>query len=146
VLGGPGLFISKHGERGLPLCKLLKKTSRFECTGEADQVFQELKRYLTSPPVLLAPRDEEELLCTLQVVSVVLVAEREERNQKTRVTESEAHPGVSATDPGGSTLDLGANALDPKITPEDASAGVRRVQHPVYFVSEVLRDAKEHYP
>jgi hypothetical protein len=50
-----GRFISKLGERGLRLFKLLKKTGRFEWTSEADQAFRVLKEYLSSLPVLVAP-------------------------------------------------------------------------------------------
>jgi hypothetical protein len=43
-----------------------------------------LKEYLSCPPVLMAPRDKEELLlyisATSQVVSAVLVVEREEED------------------------------------------------------------------
>ena len=41
-------FISKLGERALPFFKLMKKKGPFEWTPEADQAFQDLKRYLTS--------------------------------------------------------------------------------------------------
>ena len=51
-----GRFISKLGERALPFFKLMKKKGPFEWTPEANQVFQDLKRYLTSPPVMVAPR------------------------------------------------------------------------------------------
>lgn len=75
-----GRFISKLGERGLPLFKLLKKTSRFEWTEEAEQAFRGLKGYVSSPAVLVAPHDKEELLlytsAISQVVSTVLVVER----------------------------------------------------------------------
>ena len=57
-----GRFISKLGERGLPLFKLLKKTNHFDWTPEAEQAFQDLKKYLTSPPVLVAPSEGEPLL------------------------------------------------------------------------------------
>ena len=57
-----GCFISKLGERGLPLFKLLKKTGHFDWTPEAEQSFQDLKKYLTSPPVLVAPSEGEPLL------------------------------------------------------------------------------------
>ena len=73
-------FISKLGERGLPLFKLLKKTSRFDWIPEAEQAFRDLKKYLTSSPVLVAPSEGEPLLlyvsATPQVVSMVLVVER----------------------------------------------------------------------
>ena len=77
-----GRFISKLGERGFPLFKLLKKTGHFDSTPEAEQAFQDLKKYLTSPPVLVAPSEGEPLLLyvsvTPQVVSIVLVVERDE--------------------------------------------------------------------
>ena len=50
-----GRFISKLGERALPFFKLMKEKCPFEWTPEADRAFQDLKRYLTSPPVLVAP-------------------------------------------------------------------------------------------
>ena len=51
-----GRFISKMGERALPFFKLMKRKEPFEWTPEADAAFQDLKRYLTSPPVMVAPR------------------------------------------------------------------------------------------
>ena len=50
-----GHFISKLGERALPFFKLMKKKGPFEWTPEADRAFQDLKRYLTSPPVMVVP-------------------------------------------------------------------------------------------
>ena len=44
-----GHFISKMRERALPFFKLMKKKGPFEWTPKADLVFQDLKRYLTSP-------------------------------------------------------------------------------------------------
>ena len=49
---------------------------------EANQAFTQLKEYLTSPPVLTAPRENERLFlyiaATYHVVSMVFVVEREE--------------------------------------------------------------------
>ena len=74
-------FISRMGEKGLSLFKLLKKIEWFLWMPEAEVVFQDLKRYLSFPPVLTAPRLDEELLLyvatTPQVASAVLVIERE---------------------------------------------------------------------
>src|SRR6266540_2271686 len=79
-------FISRLGERGLPLFKLLKKADRFEWNQEAERVLEDLKEYLSSPPVLTAPLPEEPLLlyvaATPAVVSTVLVMERDREDSK----------------------------------------------------------------
>jgi hypothetical protein len=57
----------------------MKCTSKFEWTPEADKAFIKLKRYLTSSPIMVAPRTHEPLLlyiaATPRTASVVLVAE-----------------------------------------------------------------------
>jgi len=112
-----GRFISKLGERGLPLFKLIKKTGCFNWMEEAYQAFWELKKYLTSPLVLVAPRNEEELLlyisATPQVVSTVLVGEREETEDGAKVTLPGEHAGSTAPYPGAVTPDPGAVTSDP---------------------------------
>jgi hypothetical protein len=59
----------------------MKRTGKFEWTPEADKAFAELKRYLTSPPIMVAPTFCEPLLlyiaATLRTASAVLVAERD---------------------------------------------------------------------
>ena len=85
-----GRFISKLGERALPFFKLMKKKGPFEWTEEADEAFQDLKRYLTSPPVMVAPRPQELLVIYLAATpysaSAALVAVREERRTNVAVT------------------------------------------------------------
>ena len=75
-------FISRLGERGLPLYRLQKKTDRFTWTSEAQQALESLKSLLTKAPILVPPTDGEPLLlyvvATTQVVSAALVMEREE--------------------------------------------------------------------
>jgi hypothetical protein len=76
------IFISKLGERGLPLFKLLKNQETFVWTPEADQALAQLKDFLSKPPVLTAPRKGERLLLyvavTTHVVSTAIIVERQE--------------------------------------------------------------------
>ena len=81
-----GCFISKLGERALPFFKLMKKKGSFEWTPKADAAFQDMKRYLTSPPMTVAPRPLEPLMLYLAATphsaSVELVAVRKEHQSK----------------------------------------------------------------
>jgi hypothetical protein len=99
-------FISKLGEKGLPFFKLLKKADKFVWDDESQKALEALKESLMMSPVMTPPIPKETLLlyisATTNVVSTVLVAEREE---------GQAHP----------------------------------VQRPVYYVREVLADAKTRY-
>jgi hypothetical protein len=74
-------FIARSGEKALPFLKLMKHTGKFKWTPEADKAFAELKRYLTSPPIMVAPMFREPLLlyivATPRTASAVLVAERD---------------------------------------------------------------------
>src|SRR5438105_13223957 len=94
----------------MPFYKLLKKQDKFQWTLEAQQAFDELKKFLTNPPppVLVPSMPEEPLLlyiaATSHVVSTAIVVERQE----------EGH--------------------------------IQKVQHPVYFISEVLNESKTRYP
>jgi hypothetical protein len=73
-------FISRFGERGLPFFKLLKLHEKFQWTAEANQVLQDLKHHLQSPPILTAPQPGENLLlyitATTHVVSTEIMVER----------------------------------------------------------------------
>jgi hypothetical protein len=66
----------------------MKKSDHFTWTPEAQEALDSLKNMLKSPPILTAPTTEEPMLlyiyATTQVVSAVLVVEREEpgRSQK----------------------------------------------------------------
>jgi hypothetical protein len=102
-----GRFISKLGEKGLPFVKLLKKVDKFVWDNKAQKALEALKESLMTPPIMTPPVPKETLLlyisATTNVVSTVLVVEREEEGQ--------AYP----------------------------------VQRPVYYVREVLADAKTCY-
>jgi ribonuclease HI len=62
-----------------------KSDDKFEWTEEADVAFAQLKKVLSTPPVLVAPKEKEPLLiyiaATHQVVSTVLVVERSEEGK-----------------------------------------------------------------
>jgi hypothetical protein len=76
-------FISRLVERALPFFKLMRGSGLFTWTDEAEQAFQEMKQYLTSLPVLVAPDLGETLFLYLaamtEVISMVLIAERSEQ-------------------------------------------------------------------
>nr|ABA95029.1 retrotransposon protein, putative, Ty3-gypsy subclass [Oryza sativa Japonica Group] len=82
-------FVSRLGERGMPFFKLLKKTDDFQWGPEAQKAFDDFKKLLTEPPVLASPHPQEPLLlyvsATSQVVSTVLVVEREEEGHVQKV-------------------------------------------------------------
>jgi dsDNA-binding SOS-regulon protein len=79
-------FVARLGEKALPFYALMKKSDdKFEWTEEADAVFAQLKKVLSTSPVLVAPKEKEPLLlyiaATHQMVSTVLVVERSEEGK-----------------------------------------------------------------
>jgi hypothetical protein len=78
-------FISRLGERGLHLYRLLRKTECFAWTPEAEEALGNLKALLTKVPILVPPADGEALLvyvaATTQVVSAAIVVEIEARRR-----------------------------------------------------------------
>nr|AAP54912.2 retrotransposon protein, putative, Ty3-gypsy subclass [Oryza sativa Japonica Group] len=82
-------FVSRLGERGMPFFKLLKKTDDFQWGPDAQKAFEDFKKLLTEPPVLASPHPQEPLLLYIaaasQVVSTVLVVEREEEGHVQKV-------------------------------------------------------------
>ena len=65
--------------------QLMKKTTFFEWTPKADEAFLQLKKMLTTPPVLVAPTPKEPMLlyipATSWVVSTVIGVERKEEGK-----------------------------------------------------------------
>jgi hypothetical protein len=76
-------FISQLDVRGLPFFKLLKKHDMFQWTQEAQEAFEDLKKYLITPPTLVAPEPHKNLLLYISttsiVVSTAIVVERGNR-------------------------------------------------------------------
>ena len=79
-------FISRLGEKALPLYRLLRRTNHFEWTDAATAGLEEIKTLLASNPILAAPNVGEPMLlyisATHQVLSAVLVVEGEEEGHK----------------------------------------------------------------
>jgi hypothetical protein len=46
-------FISRLGEKGLPLYHLLRKTERFAWTPEAEEALKNLKKLLSHAPIMV---------------------------------------------------------------------------------------------
>ena len=74
-------FVSRSADKCRPFFQLLKKWKGFQWTEECKEAFQDLKRYMRSPPILSNPKLGEELYMYLavsdQVVSVVLLKTRD---------------------------------------------------------------------
>jgi hypothetical protein len=75
-------FISRLGEKDLPLYRLLKKHERFSWTVEAQEALDKLKATLAHAPIITPPQGSEPLYLyiavTTQVVSAVIVVEHTE--------------------------------------------------------------------
>ncbi|KAK1613925.1 hypothetical protein QYE76_019442 [Lolium multiflorum] len=78
-------FVARLGEKALPFYALIKQGEKFKWNEEADRAFEDLKRTISTPPILVAPKEKEPLLlyiaATPQVVSTVLVVEPEEEGK-----------------------------------------------------------------
>ena len=79
-------FISRLGEKAIPLYQMMKKTDNFVWSDAADAAFEDLKKQLAELPVLAAPIDKEPLLLYVaansRAVSVAIVVERKEAGQE----------------------------------------------------------------
>jgi hypothetical protein len=111
-------FILRLAERVLPFFKLLWKSEPFSWNEEAEQAFQELKQHLVSLPILVAPEPGEPLY--------LYIAAAAEAVSTVLVVERTTPEGQEPEDSG-------------------PAVGVRTVQRPVYYVSEVLNEAKTRY-
>jgi hypothetical protein len=157
-------FISRLAERALSFFKLMRGSGPFTWTEEAERAFQEMKQYLTSLPVLVAPDPGETLFlylaATAEVISMVLVTERPEHLPQGAPADPPAGEGgpASTASASGPTSEGSAGSRPGEVLGSMGSTGspaqaegssppgrVRTVQKPVYYVSEVLYEAKARY-
>jgi hypothetical protein len=145
-----GCFIARSGEKALPFFKLMKRTGKFEWTPKANKAFAKLKKYLTSPPIMVAPTFREPLLlyiaATPRTRSVVLVVERDAQEIAKEGIDPSC-PGAPHEEPPAATSPTEplSQSDAPKLQEEKTSEDTAKVQNPVYFVSTVLHDARERY-
>jgi hypothetical protein len=155
------LCIARSGKKALPFFKLMKRTGKFKWTLKADKAFTKLKRYLTSPPIMVAPMFREPLLlyiaATPRIASDVLVAERDAKViAKEGIDppcpgaphEVEAViPSVPQEEPPAATSPTEplSQSDAPKLQELKTLEDTTKVQKPMYFVSTVLHDARECY-
>src|SRR3990170_7327784 len=79
-------FISRLGEKAIPLYQMLKKTDHFVWSDAADKAFEALKKQLAEPPILAAPIEKEPLLLYVaansKAVSVAIVVEHKQAGKE----------------------------------------------------------------
>jgi hypothetical protein len=78
-------FVSRLEEKAMPLYRLMKKTNHFVWSQRADDAFNDLKRALSTAPILAAPAPREPMLlyivATPRVISVVIMVEHTEEGK-----------------------------------------------------------------
>src|SRR3954462_5951450 len=78
-------FLSRLGEKAIPLYQLMKKTKKFTWTPQEDEAFKELKCMLSTAPMLAAPNEKEPIMLYIaantRVISVVMVGECPEKDK-----------------------------------------------------------------
>jgi hypothetical protein len=75
-------FISRLGESGLPLYRLLRKTERFTWTPVAEEALGNLKALLTSAPILVPPAAGEALLIYIAATTQVASTDRSRETRR----------------------------------------------------------------
>ena len=70
-------FISRSADRCRPFYLLINKWKGFECSEDCVLAFQQLKEYLSRPPIMFSPKADEVLLAYIAVaphaVSLILI-------------------------------------------------------------------------
>jgi dsDNA-binding SOS-regulon protein len=89
VRSGTQQIHCQAGREGTAILPPAEKSDKFKWTAEAQAAFADLKRTLSTSPVLVAPHEKEQLLlyiaATTQMVSTALVVEYAEEGKIHRV-------------------------------------------------------------
>jgi hypothetical protein len=79
-------FVSRLGEKAMPLYQLMKKMDHFIWSQRADDAFNDLKRALSTAPILATPAPREPMLlyiaATPRVISIMIVVERTDEGKE----------------------------------------------------------------
>ena len=67
-------FLTKLAEQTQPIIQLLKKSAKFTCNDDCEQVFQKLKTTITSPPILHKPDTHQPLLVYIIAIDHTVIA------------------------------------------------------------------------
>ena len=104
----------------------MKRTGTFEWMPEANAAFEELKRYLATPPIMVAPWTHEPLLlylaATPHAASAVLVAEQEEPVPAIKIPSMSQEPEPPDASPSGLARGLPAQDPSPAESQEEGPA------------------------
>src|SRR3954463_991994 len=71
-------FISRLGEKAIPLYRLLRKSEKFVWDDEADQALEALKKQLSQAPILAAPKPKEPMLLYISFINSGVLHQKEE--------------------------------------------------------------------
>ncbi|GJV55084.1 reverse transcriptase domain-containing protein [Tanacetum coccineum] len=92
-------FLSKSVEKSLPFFKTLKKCTKksdFQWTQEAEVAFKQMKKLIAELPMLIAPKEKEELIIYLAVakeaIITVLMKERRGKQLPMYFVSHQLHP------------------------------------------------------
>ncbi|KAK1694538.1 hypothetical protein QYE76_011235 [Lolium multiflorum] len=98
-------FVARLGEKALPFYALIKQGEKFQWNEEADRAFENLKRTISTPPILVAPKEKEPLL-------LYIAATPQKRKQRRRIEESaqSGEPPQAPTDPEQAAILASLNA------------------------------------
>ena len=124
-----------------------------EWTPEAKAALQDLKKYLSSMPILVTPKPQEPLLlylaATNQVVSAALVAQRGVDEEAVAMAgPADSKSETPPAGPGAGKARLPAEPDTIGVEPAPSSGVVQKkkmMEHPVYFVSSLLQGARSRY-